>query len=369
MAIPNILIKTNLQRVVNTTGSKTIAYVDAGGDLDLDTSKDIAFLKNVMGFRVEEIDLVNVSTPLVLEFEEVDLAVINIPINTTISDTTKELIIRLVNNSKHVEFFLQGPTFSFLTPQDVASPLEFVKGEITGPDETKISIDPKELYRVSVSYGYADIPNALEGISAAAIAAAITKQHIIQGTPHKAIAGIEPARNILDQLSIAADSKLTRAQKEQLQAAGYNVLYNKKGFGVLFVSQQSLLGKGVELPEGDSISDKDPLKKKGNATLHLYITQQLQEIGERLYFKPNNRKTWGEVKTAIGAILNDRHNAGEIKKDFKVLVGLGENMTNADIDAGQLNVDISYTPVGYIEAITFTLNVLLNDGEISVYTK
>jgi len=413
MSIPNILIQTNIQRVAPLVGAKSIAYVSIKDNTFSSKANDIKFLKDIMGFDVKEVELANTligdtteettrNIISLIDYDEVDMIVVGTEIKADLAKIDKELINNLINSVKNIEIFFQSPKYIFSEAStDVQAPFTFLNtpATIPNPDYVEgapatipnpehdpedpdspatipnpaypetidnpnyvINVIPKELYRVSISYGYAGVlGDEAKLVSAAAISAAITKQHKLQGVPHEAVAGIGVAPNILSQLVIPAADRLKKVEKETLQTAGYNVLHNKRNHGTIFVSQYSLLGKVSDFTGYD---EKDPRHKKGASTLHLYIIENLYNIGERAYHKPNNRKTWDLIELAVKKELDKHVSNLAIKPDYRVLVGLGKTMIEADLDAGNVKVDIAYTPVGYVEAITFTININLNEGTI-----
>ena len=77
-------------------------------------------------------------------------------------------------------------------------------------------------------------------------------------------------------------------------------------------------------------------------------------------FEPNDEPLWTDVRVSIEGFLFDLWQEGGLvgskpKDAFFVRVGLGESMTQSDIDAGLLNIVIGFAPLKPAEFTTITI--------------
>ncbi len=98
------------------------------------------------------------------------------------------------------------------------------------------------------------------------------------------------------------------------------------------------------------------------------VGESCKEATESFVFEPNDANTWNQVRTLIENYLTQQWHAGALmgnKPDqaFYVRVGLGTTMTQADIDAGRMIVEIGMAVVRPAEFIILRFSHKMSDDD------
>jgi uncharacterized protein len=98
--------------------------------------------------------------------------------------------------------------------------------------------------------------------------------------------------------------------------------------------------------------------------LFIMIEESIAKAINAYVFEPNDKSTWTNVKAAINSYLYQLWSQGALaggkaQEAFDVQIGLGETMTQDDVLAGRMIVDVRVAPVRPAEfiVITFSQNV------------
>ncbi len=94
-------------------------------------------------------------------------------------------------------------------------------------------------------------------------------------------------------------------------------------------------------------------------------------IGESLYralqavvFEPNDHRLWGSLRANVGAFMDTLHRAGAFQGEkasdaYYVKCGLGDTMTQADIDAGVVRVVVGFAPLKPAEFVVVQIKQIV----------
>ena len=78
-------------------------------------------------------------------------------------------------------------------------------------------------------------------------------------------------------------------------------------------------------------------------------------------FEPNIARTWLNVRVSVENFLDSIWRAGGLagatpEEAYRVRVGIGETMTEADVDAGLLIIEVGIAPVKPAEFVVFRIS-------------
>lgn len=153
--------------------------------------------------------------------------------------------------------------------------------------------------------------------------------------------------------------KLSTAEKTALQAKGLNVVTTKVGLGILFTAQNTMYQKLV------TDTDNNPLLRSHAVTQALWFKRKLKAIAERTMFSVNGQKTWDALSLSAGRLFKETK-AKEGLISYRVLVGKGITMTQADVDAGIIKATFAYKPIKPVEAIEMNLVIEESAGTYDI---
>jgi len=152
--------------------------------------------------------------------------------------------------------------------------------------------------------------------------------------------------------------KITRKEKENLQAENVNVLISKMGVGNILVSQNTMLDLSVDNP-------KNPFYRSHVVTSALMIKRELNRIANSASYRPNTSNTWESLRLKMKSFFANLVSK-EAVEEFEILVGLGITMTEEDVENGLLKVKVRYLPIRVIEAIEFNIVIQQQTGSIDI---
>jgi phage tail sheath protein FI len=151
----------------------------------------------------------------------------------------------------------------------------------------------------------------------------------------KAPAGVET--NLLGLSALRFD--VGDGEQDQLNPLGVNALRKLPGFGHVIWGTRTLSTRAN--PEWRYV----PVRRTA-----IFIEQSIYNSIQWAVFEPNDHKLWSSLRSNIDAFMNGlwRSNAfqGEKASDaYFVRCGLGDTMTQADIDRGQVIVIVAFAPL------------------------
>lgn len=151
----------------------------------------------------------------------------------------------------------------------------------------------------------------------------------------KAPAGVET------RLTGAAGLEFTveNLEQDQLNPLGINCIRKLPGYGSVFWGARSLSTKAD--PEWRYV----PVRRTA-----IYIEESIYNGIQWAVFEPNDHPLWGSLRANIGTFMNGMFRAGAFqgqtaKDAYFVRCGLGDTMTQGDIDRGQVIVIVGFAPL------------------------
>jgi phage tail sheath protein FI len=135
-------------------------------------------------------------------------------------------------------------------------------------------------------------------------------------------------------------------------------LLNGHGVNVI----RSFPGAGIVVWGGRTATDDPDEKYVAVRRLLLFLEASIEQGLQWAAFEPNAELTWGEVRLAVEEFLNAVWRDGGLvgatpDEAYFVRAGLGDTMTQVEIDAGLLNVLVGVAPIRPSEFVTFTVQV------------
>ncbi len=151
----------------------------------------------------------------------------------------------------------------------------------------------------------------------------------------KAPAGVET------QLSGAASLKyhVENLEQDQLNPLGVNCIRKLPNYGTVFWGSRTLATKAD--PEWRYV----PVRRTA-----IYIEESIYNGIQWAVFEPNDHPLWSSLRANIGNFMNGLFRAGAFqgqtaKDSYFVRCGLGDTMTQSDIDLGQVIVMVGFAPL------------------------
>jgi len=214
----------------------------------------------------------------------------------------------------------------------------------TGNDVTTLSL-PTSTYSV-LYYPWVAVSNPLFHVDSnptasktlnippSAIAAAMWAKIDGKRGVWKAPAGVETRINVS-----GVQFNVEDLEQDGLNPAGVNCIRNRPGFGPVFWGARTLATRAD--PEWRYV----PVRRTA-----IYIEQSIYNGIQWAVFEPNDHPLWGSLRANIGSFMDGLFRAGAFqgataKDAYFVRCGLGDTMTQGDIDRGQVIVIVGFAPL------------------------
>lgn len=151
----------------------------------------------------------------------------------------------------------------------------------------------------------------------------------------KAPAGVETSLRGLVGLEYVVDD----SDQDQLNPLGVNCLRRFPNYGSVVWGTRSLSTKAN--PEWRYV----PVRRTA-----IFIEESLYNGIQWAVFEPNDHRLWGSLRANIGGFMNGLFRAGAFQGEkasdaYFVRCGLGDTMTQDDIDRGQVIVIVGFAPL------------------------
>lgn len=133
--------------------------------------------------------------------------------------------------------------------------------------------------------------------------------------------------------------KVDELEQDQLNPLGVNCIRKLPGYGSVFWGSRTLSTKAQ--PEWRYV----PVRRTA-----IMIEQSIYNGIQWAVFEPNDTPLWGALRANIGAFMNGLFRAGAFQGQtasdaYFVRCGLGDTMTQGDIDRGQVIVQVGFAPL------------------------
>ena len=187
-------------------------------------------------------------------------------------------------------------------------------------------------------------------IAPSAIAAGMWAKIDAERGVWKAPAGVEAQLNGASSLKFQVEN----LEQDQLNTLGVNCIRKMPNFGLVFWGARTLATKAD--PEWRYI----PVRRTA-----IFIEQSIFEGIQWAVFEPNDRPLWSSLRANISAFVNGLFRAGAFQGEkasdaYFVRCGLGDTMTQADIDAGQVIVIVGFAPLKPAEFVIVRIQQKVN---------
>jgi len=129
------------------------------------------------------------------------------------------------------------------------------------------------------------------------------------------------------------------AEQNRLNPLGVNCLRNMTGMGPVIWGSRTLAS------QSDSEWRYVPVRRTA-----IMIEQSICSGIQWAVFEPNNHTLWSALRANIGGFMNGLFRAGAFQGEkasdaYFVRCGLGDTMTQVDIDGGQVVVEVGFAPL------------------------
>lgn len=160
----------------------------------------------------------------------------------------------------------------------------------------------------------------------------------------KAPAGVETRINVAGIAYTVED-----LEQDFLNPLGVNCLRNQPGYGQVFWGARTLATKAD--PEWRYV----PVRRTA-----IYVEQSIYNGIQWAVFEPNDTPLWSSLRANIGSFMNGLFRAGAFQGKtsddaYFVRCGLGDTMTQGDIDRGQVIVVVGFAPLKPAEFVILRL--------------
>jgi phage tail sheath protein FI len=147
----------------------------------------------------------------------------------------------------------------------------------------------------------------------------------------------------------AVDVDLTVGKPEQ-------DLLNPRGVNVI----RAFSGRGIRVWGARTMSSDGAWKYVNVRRLFLFLEESIDEGTQYAVFEPNDTSLWEKLRGSVTAFLTTQWRAGMLQgataaQAFFVKIGLGETMTQDDIDNGRVIMLIGVAPVKPAEFVIFRI--------------
>lgn len=151
----------------------------------------------------------------------------------------------------------------------------------------------------------------------------------------KAPAGVEAALNGV----VGLEHDVGDGAQDQLNPAGINAIRKMPGFGLVVWGARTLATRAS--PEWRYV----PVRRTA-----LMIEQSIYNGIQWAVFEPNDHRLWSSLRVNIGSFMDGLFRSGAFQGEkasdaYFVRCGLGDTMTQGDIDRGQVIVVVGFAPL------------------------
>jgi phage tail sheath protein FI len=134
-------------------------------------------------------------------------------------------------------------------------------------------------------------------------------------------------------------------------------LLNPQGVNVI----RSFPGRGMRIWGGRNLTDDTSWRYVNVRRLFLMIENSIDAGTQWVVFEPNDATTWLRVRVSVENFLNQIWRAGGLagaspEQAYRVRVGLGQTMTETDIELGLLIIEVAVAPVYPAEFVVFRIS-------------
>jgi phage tail sheath protein FI len=120
-------------------------------------------------------------------------------------------------------------------------------------------------------------------------------------------------------------------------------------------------GRGTRIWGARNLTDDTQWRYVNVRRLFLMLENSIDAGTQWVVFEPNDANTWLRVRVSVENFLNGIWRAGGLlgatpDQAYRVRVGLGQTMTETDIELGLLIVEVAAAPVRPAEFVVFRIS-------------
>lgn len=132
---------------------------------------------------------------------------------------------------------------------------------------------------------------------------------------------------------------------------------NPKGVNLI----RAFPGRGQRIWGARNLTDDPEWMYVSVRRLFLFMENSVERSTQWVVFEPNDDTTWLRVRVSVENFLNQIWRAGGLagttpEQAYRVRVGLGETMTETDIDQGLMIIEVAAAPVKPAEFVVFRVS-------------
>ncbi|MGZ8715483.1 MAG: phage tail sheath subtilisin-like domain-containing protein [Gaiellaceae bacterium] len=140
----------------------------------------------------------------------------------------------------------------------------------------------------------------------------------------------------------------TQRRQDLLNPGGVNLL-------------RAFRGRGIRVWGARNATDDTQWRYVNVRRLFLFIENSIERSTQWVVFEPNNETTWLRVRVSVENFLNGIWRQGGLmgtspEQAYRVRVGLGQTMTETDIDLGYLIIEVGIAPTKPAEFVVFQIS-------------
>jgi phage tail sheath protein FI len=145
--------------------------------------------------------------------------------------------------------------------------------------------------------------------------------------------------------SVGLTQTYTQRRQDLLNPAGVNLI-------------RAFPGRGIRVWGARNATDDTTWRYVNVRRLFNMIETSVERATQWVVFEPNTAQTWIRVKVSVENFLDQQWRAGALagtkpEQAYRVRVGLGETMTEADIDLGLIITEVAIAPAKPAEFVVF----------------
>lgn len=138
---------------------------------------------------------------------------------------------------------------------------------------------------------------------------------------------------------------------------GRQDLLNPKGVNLI----RQFRGRGTRVWGARNATTDTQWRYVNVRRLFLFLENSIERGTQWVVFEPNSASTWLRVRVSVENFLNQVWRAGGLagsapEQAYRVQVGLGETMTETDVDLGKLIIEVGVAPVKPAEFVIFRIS-------------
>jgi hypothetical protein len=165
-----------------------------------------------------------------------------------------------------------------------------------------------------------------------------------------------PANAVVAQAQ-ALQRTITQSQQDILNPKGINVI-------------RAFPGRGIRIWGARTISSDPAWKYLNVRRLFIFLEQSIDNATQYAVFEPNDVPLWERLRGSVTAFLTTQWRNGmlqgrTVEQSFFVRVGLGETMTQDDIDNGRVIMLIGVAPVKPAEFVIFRITQMPRGSKVN----